>query len=137
MSAVRRLIISPEWLRSKNAGPSSARWAKTFVLQIGNDPLADPVHEIEPRRAGDREDEADADQRQRSSCRSAAESLPPKPWSIMRRTAIGTASMASAETTSATTAPASAPLWARINGFSVSKGRRDERWRAPSAGDAA
>ena len=40
----------------------------------------------------------------------SAESLAPKPLSIIRRTAIGTDSMASAETTRATTAPAKRPL---------------------------
>ena len=32
--------------------------------EIGNDPFADPVHEVVPRRTGDRDDDADADQRQ-------------------------------------------------------------------------
>jgi hypothetical protein len=38
--------------------------SEDFGPEIGDDPFADPVDEIVPRRAGNRDDDADADERQ-------------------------------------------------------------------------
>ena len=54
VSAVRRLINSPECVRSKNAGPRSATWRKTSRAQVGDDTLAQPVDVVEARGAGER-----------------------------------------------------------------------------------
>ena len=62
VSAVSRLISSPECVRSKKAGPSVGDVAEDVAAQIGDDALAEPVDVVEARGAGDREDEADDDQ---------------------------------------------------------------------------
>ena len=66
-----------------------------------------------------------------------AASLPPKPLSIMRRTAIGTVSMASAETTSASMASASRAGCLSRYGFNASSGCNGARFLASASATGA
>ena len=108
-SAASRDTISPECDLSKNAGDSSATCAKTSRLR--SDTTRSPTVMTKKYRAA----EASASTTPITTsmpkyCDMKPESPPPKPWSIIRRTASGKVSVIAAASTSAAIAAATMPL---------------------------
>ena len=115
------------------------------AAQIGDDALAERGDEVVAQRAGEREHGHHRDHHARNSCRSAPTRSAEKPKSIMRRTAIGTASVVSAATTSATQRGERAAAVARDIGheqpqrleLELAAARRPARRRLPALGAAS
>ena len=80
-----------------------------IAAQIGDDPLAERHDEIVARAGGEREHGDDPDHRRGNRRGSGRRWNSEKPKSIIRRTAIGTTSVAAEATISATSAAAMRP----------------------------
>ena len=93
-------------LRVEEARVEPRQMGEEIGAQVGDDPLADRHDEVVARAGGESEHGDDADHRRGNRARMKPALEAEKPKSTMRRTAIGTTSVAAEATMSATSAAA-------------------------------
>ena len=94
VSAVSREISSPVLARVEEGGRKRGEMGEHVGAQVGDDALAERGDEVEARRAREREHGHDRDHHGEIAVDQARCARREKPKSIMRRTASGTASVA-------------------------------------------